>query len=150
MIKKHMYFVILFVFLIFFSICPKCYATDLGKTGYYEVFDEQRIDDSSHVSYDKSEYKQNKYKESKYDAISSNSHVFIILVFVLFILVVIYKAVISFFYEDSDNFFGGRYFPFVKNFLKDNGPNKMTKEKIQSMDWFYADEKTKDSQNREM
>ena len=47
MLKKHMFFIIMFTFVIFLSICPKCFATDLDEIVNYEVVVEPRMNDGS-------------------------------------------------------------------------------------------------------
>lgn len=45
--KKHIYFIILFAFAIFLSICPKCFAADLDEIVNYEVVVEPRMNDGT-------------------------------------------------------------------------------------------------------
>lgn len=45
--KKYVFFIILFAFAIFLSICPNCFATDLDEIINYEVVVEPRMNDGS-------------------------------------------------------------------------------------------------------
>ena len=45
--KKYVYFILLFAFIFFLFICPKCFASDLDEIMDYEVIVEPRMNDGS-------------------------------------------------------------------------------------------------------